>query len=188
MTSRKLNFEPLTFCIMYILFSNIPFYFVQWFSFWPKETTPWNHNYWRKPQKYIQYTRGAYWICNTLCYWAKKEEVKMDQAAAAKALAYTIYIPVLDFFKRYFRVARARRRDIIQQLFIHLPCLEDLWVVSRRNSHIIDIWYICLNPAWTTKYQKNESWIHFCGCTNIMLASIQSLNCNAYSMQKAFSR
>lgn len=50
----------------------------------------------------------------------------MDQAAAAKALAYTIYIPVLDFFKRYFRVARARRRDIIQQLFIHLPCLEDL--------------------------------------------------------------
>lgn len=81
----------------------------------------------------------------------------MDQAAAAKALAYTIYIPVLDFFKRYFRVARARRRDIIQQLFIHLPCLEDLWVVSRRNSHIIDIWYICLNPAWTTKYQKK--WI-----------------------------
>ena len=102
------------------------------------------------------YTRSLLNMQYSLC-WAEKEEVKMDQAAAAKALAYTIYIPVLDFFKRYFRVARARRRDIIQQLFIHLPCLEDLWVVSRRNSHIIDIWYICLNPAWTTKYQKK--WI-----------------------------
>ena len=187
MTSRKLNFEPLTFCIMYILFSNIPFYFVQWFSFWPKETTPWNHNYWRKPQKYIQYTRGAYWICNTLCYWAEKEEVKMDQAAAAKALAYTIYIPVLDFFKRYFRVARSQTwyyTTIIHTFTMSGRFMSSLEAEQSHYRHLVHL----LESSLNYQVSKNESWIHFCGGTNIMLASIQSLNCNAYSMQKAFSR
>ena len=132
---KKIEFWAfITFCYYYS--SNISFYFswlktiVQWFSFWPKETTRRGTTIIGENHK-STYTRGAYWICNRVSELGRKKWKWTRRRREEEALAYTIYIPVLDFLKDTSASARAA---VAQQTWYHTTIIHTFTMSGRFMS------------------------------------------------------
>ena len=163
---KKIEFWAFkTFCYYYS--SNIPFYFrwlktivVQWFSFWPKETTRRGTTIIGENHK-STYTRGAYWICNRVSELRRKKWKWTRRRREEEALAYTIYIPVCTwFFKRYFR--ERVRAGVAQQTWYHTTIIHTFTMSGRfmsleaEQSHYRHFVHL---PAAFLYFQVYQKWI-----------------------------